>query len=226
MKQIIYQARNYPIDSCWVLKDWREQGISPAVVVRRQPNGNIVFGTFLVDFWCLGVKDAFCNADIPPSEFHHEYLSKMFSDRPMQISPALAHEMIYGSIDFAARYGFRAHRDFKLTSYVLDPPEVHPRTGAVEFGKDGEPFYVAGPCADVEAVMRKLMAAGGGRMPQHLIPIDPDAEEWFDDEAEYEVEEAEDNEGDEEQQDAGERSGSDAGFFSRLRAFGKRRSYS
>lgn len=65
----IRQARNYPIEGCWVLKNWRSAGISPIAVARRQPNGNVVFGNFLVDYWCLGVKNVFCNADIPASLF-------------------------------------------------------------------------------------------------------------------------------------------------------------
>ena len=135
----------YPIADCWVLKHWQQDGISPVVVARRQPNGNIVFSNCLVDFWCLGVKDAFCNADIPAGQFYSEFLSKVFPEEAISILPALAHEMIYGSIDFAARYGFKPHRDFKLASYVLDPPEAHPHQETVEFGKDGKPFYVVGP---------------------------------------------------------------------------------
>ena len=99
-----------------------------------------------------------CNADIPAAAFRNEFLAKMFPEEAISISAALAHEMIYGSIDFAARYGFEPHHDFKLASYVLDPPGTHPHRGAVEFGKDGEPLYVAGPYDDAEAIMRKLMS--------------------------------------------------------------------
>ena len=45
----IRQARNYPIEGCWVQKDWQKEdgGLAVVVVARRQPNGNIVFGNYL-----------------------------------------------------------------------------------------------------------------------------------------------------------------------------------
>jgi hypothetical protein len=192
-ERIVRQARDYPIIDCWVLKHWQRDGISPVVVARRQRNGNIVFSNCLVDFWCLGVKDAFCNADISPAEFREEFLPKLFPGEAMSISPALAHEMIYGSIEFAARYGFKPHRDFKLASYVLDPPEAHPRKGAVEFGRDGAPVYVAGPYDDVDAIMHKLMGATGGRTPGYLIPLGLGADDGLDDEDEFGEDEDEDD---------------------------------
>ena len=73
----------------------------------------------------------------------------------------LAHELIWGGIEYAARYGFRPDPDFKLAQLVVDPPEAHPRTGAVTFGKDGKPFYVSGPYDNVDAIMNQLLRTAG-----------------------------------------------------------------
>ena len=72
-------------------------------------------------------------------------LPQLISGEPLPITMELAHELIWGGIEYAARYGFRPDPDFKLAQLVVDPPEAHPRTGAVTFGKDGKPFYVSGP---------------------------------------------------------------------------------
>jgi len=61
----IRRARNYPLIGCWTAKNWDEQGLAIVVVARRQPDGHVVFGTFEVDYYCLGVKNAYCNADVP-----------------------------------------------------------------------------------------------------------------------------------------------------------------
>jgi hypothetical protein len=159
----IRQARNYPIEGCWVQKDWDKSGLAVVVIARRQPNGNLVFGDYLVDNYCLGLKDTFCNADIPSGEFRREFLPKLFqtAGKPISISPDLAHEIIYGSIEYAKQFGFRPHRDFDLSQSILDPSGAHPRTGQVEFGKDGKPFFIQGPHDNVDAILRQLARTAG-----------------------------------------------------------------
>ena len=182
----IRQARNYPIEGCWIRPGWDEDGLAVVVIARRQPDGNIVFGNYLVDYYCLGLKDTFCNANIPAGQFRQQVLPKIFrEDRPLSISPALAHELIYGGIEYAAQFGFRPQRDFKLSQYILDPPEMHPRTGQVEFGKDGKPFFVSGPYDNVDAIIRQLRRTAGEGNFEFLIGLgDPLSEEWDDDDFE------------------------------------------
>ena len=179
-RSYVRQARNYPIMGCWIRKDWQEHGLAVIVVARRQPNGNIVFGNYLVDYYCLGLKDTYCNADIAPDEFHDYYLPHMFQDAGfIEIFPALAHEIIYGAMDYAAQYGFKPQRDFRDSQYVLDPPDAHPRSGAVEFSKDGKPFFINGPYDGVDQVIRQLMhTAGEGNFEYLAMMGPPDA---FDD---------------------------------------------
>ena len=112
-------------------RDWQDSGLAVIVVARRQPDGNIVFGNYLVDYYCLGLKNTYFNVDIAPGEFRRSMLPRMFEDAgpPMEISPALAHEIIYGAIEYADRYGFKPQRDFRNSQYVLDLPDVHPRSG-------------------------------------------------------------------------------------------------
>ena len=168
----IRQARNYPIDGCWAGEGWRESGIAVIVITRRQPNGNLVFGNYLVDCYCLGLKNTFFNADIPASLFQRDYMPEIFSEMPpVDISPALAHEIVYGGIEYAAQFGFHPHRDFRRSQYILDPPDLHPRTGAVEFGRDGQPFYIEGPHDNVQAILRQLDRTAGEGNYYYLMQI-------------------------------------------------------
>ncbi len=189
------QARNYPIENCWVQENWQDSGLAVVCVARRQPNGNIIFGVYLVDCYCLGVKDAYFNGEIPPAEFQREFLPKIFSSAgtPTNISPALAHEIVYGGVEYAKQFGFRPHADFKRAQLVLDPPETHPRTGTVTFGYDGKPLYVSGPHDNPEAIMRQLARVTGEgnfhfmtrleELPEGLFAEELD-EDDFDDELE------------------------------------------
>ena len=176
----IRQARSFPIDGCWTRSDWREHGVTVVVIARRQPDGKITFGNYLVDLYCLGLKNTFADMDVPQREFRRRHLKESFPDgKPIEITPALAHEIIYGSIEYARQFGFRPHRDFKYSERVLDPPDYHPRSGEVEFGKDGLPFFAAGPYDNAQAIIRKLMRTAGEGNFHYLAPICPIAGAWL-----------------------------------------------
>ena len=175
----IRQARKYPLEGCWVQSGWQEAGLAVVVVARRQPNNLLVFGNFLVDHYCLGVKSCFARADVTPSMFYAQLPRLVSGETPTMITTELAHELIWGGIEYAARYGFRPDPDFKLAQLVLDPPEAHPRTGAVTFGKDGKPFYVSGPHDNVNAMMNQLIRTAGPDNYAFLAEIDSPPDELF-----------------------------------------------
>jgi hypothetical protein len=171
--KVIREARRYPLLGCWTQPAWDQNGLAAVVVARRQPDGLVAFATCLVDYYCLGVKDAFCNADVPYGRFMKEQLPKMLvGAQPLEITSDLAHELIYGSIEYAARWGFRPHADFKLAQQVLDAPGAHPRSGQVQFGKDGKPFYISGPHDNVQAILRQLARTAGEGNYDFLAHLD------------------------------------------------------
>ena len=160
--QHVRHAREYPIAGCWVMPGWEEGGMAVVVVARRQPDGNILYGNYLVDYYCLGLKNTFFNADIPEGQFRREVLPEvMQGNEPVEISPALAHELIYGSIEYAEQYGFRPQRDYRRTRDILDLPDTYPRTGTIEFGHNGKPLFISGPYDNVDAVIRQLNRTAG-----------------------------------------------------------------
>jgi hypothetical protein len=94
-----------------VHQGWREDGITPVIITRQQPADKVIFCNRMVDLYCLGLKDAFANADFPLKQFKRE-LAHMRNELPEEYSPEFAHELIYGAIEYAARYGFQPHPDF------------------------------------------------------------------------------------------------------------------
>jgi len=166
----IKHARDYPIMGCWVMRGWQESGLTPVIVSREQKPDKVIFGSFLVDLYCLGVKDAYCNGDFPLSKFQRN-LPQMCSGEPEACDIGLAHELIYGAIDFARRYGFEPHSDFELASQVLDPSEDHPPKHRLKFGKDGKPLFVAGPHDNVKAIMARLQRTAGEGNYDYLIHL-------------------------------------------------------
>jgi hypothetical protein len=184
-------ARDYPIFGCWVYAQWEESGIAPVVIARKQSEDRVIFGLCLVDIWCLGIKDAFANADVSLNTFMKN-LPKMCTYEPQECSVEFAHELIYGAMEFAERYGFQPHKDFnhQMVDKVLDPPDLHPRAHNIEFGKDGKPFYVHGPYDDKAKQMRIFSTlertAGPGNFDYVIGEAQPPeilefADEWDDD---------------------------------------------
>ena len=158
--QVLQQAREYPILGCWVMTEWQNRGLTPVVVARKQPEERVIYGSFLVDLYCLGVKNAFWRSDISLKQFIRD-LPELLKDSPEPCEADLAHELIYGSIEYARQYGFEPHFDYAKACLVLDPPEAHPRKNRVLFGKDGKPFFIAGPVDNARAIIAKLMQTAG-----------------------------------------------------------------
>ncbi len=142
----LQNARQYPILGCWTIEDWQEAGIAPVIIARQQDDEKVLYANYLVDLYCLGVKDVVVDENVPQKRFERS-LQKMCMGAPHEVPVDLAHEMIYGALEYARKYGFEPHPDFTRlhADQVLDPPDAHPRTYNVEFGQDGKPLYIAGP---------------------------------------------------------------------------------
>lgn len=151
------RAREYPLHGCWVYKNWKQSGIAPVVVARRQPNDRILCAVYLIDLYCLGIKDCYTRTDISPAQFKRD-LPEMCAQEPEPCSVEFAHELVYGAMEFAKSYGFDPHPNFKsaLADKVLDPPETHARVHGIEFGKNGKPFFFSGPYDDEFKINRIL----------------------------------------------------------------------
>jgi hypothetical protein len=168
-KRILENARQYPLLGCWIMEGWQEAGLAPVVVARQQDPEKVIFGVYLVDIYCLGVKNALCNADFPRRRFEHE-LERLCHGSPEEIEASLAHELIYGSIAFAERFGFKPHKDYKLASFILEPAETfQPPKHKLKFGKDGKPFYVSGPYDNARAIVEQLHRAAGEGNYDYLV---------------------------------------------------------
>jgi hypothetical protein len=158
--QHLEQARDFPILGCWVMEGWQARGITPVIVARLQADNRIMYGAFMVDLFCLGVKNALWETDVSRNRFERD-LPRMCSDAPELCEAALAHAIIYGAVDYARQYGFEPHRDFAKASLVLDPPDTHVPTHQVEFGNKGKPLFVSGPHDNPRAIVNQLLRTAG-----------------------------------------------------------------
>ena len=157
------RARTLEIFECLVSADWQETGISTVIVARQHKTGNITWGTYLLDTYCLGVKDT--TAVFNRSEEDYQgYKNQMSSVHPVMlpIDYDMAHNLVFGAAAYAATLGFKPHKDWADSQFILLPansPEVEKID--IEFGKDGQPLYISGPYDNVGKITAQLNATVG-----------------------------------------------------------------
>jgi hypothetical protein len=171
---IIHRSRAFPVLECWINADWQEDslGLVQILLARQQPDGNICFGTYLVDKLCLGLKSTFANAGFSRTRYLNEVRNTIFRQMEPQECPIeLANQMVYASIDYAAQFGFEPDKDFALSQYVLPPRGELEEPYQLTFGRDGKPFFVAGPYDNSARILKQLEKTAGPGNYHYLTPI-------------------------------------------------------
>lgn len=142
-EQFIKQkARNLPIEVCYISSGIQECGEGHITIVRRHPNDKFSVGIFLVDIFCLGVKDSFCKVRLDKFDYE-ELMERMASEKLKEISYEEAHNWIYGAIAFAEEGGIAPHKSFNLSQYILEEDTEDVPLIEYEFGKDGQHYLMA-----------------------------------------------------------------------------------
>ena len=137
------KVRTLPIGKCYVTPGWKETGIAQVIVTRVRPSRNIVAGVFLVDLFCLGVKDVFYKVSLADYEFE-QMLSSISDNLDLEeISYDEAHNLIYGAIAFAKEAGIEPARMFNIGGFILEEDTDDIPLIEYDFGKDGKHHLVA-----------------------------------------------------------------------------------
>ncbi len=152
------RAFTAPLHECWEPKGLfdPDRGLGSVVMTRRTEHHQILLAVFLVDVFCLGVKNAFIKL-LSETEYK-SYLEKikMQEGGLNSISPACARKLIEDAEAYALNLGFKAHRDYKKAKKIfgdIDPTEC---SREFEFGQNGMPLYIAGPY-DNPAMQNRIM---------------------------------------------------------------------
>ena len=128
---------------------------------------------YLVDKYCLGLKNTFARAGFSRARYHDEVPGKLFHEMKSTKCPVeLAHQMIYASIDYAAQFGFTPEKDYALTQYMLAPRGELEEPYDLTFGRNGKPFFVAGPYDNATHIIKQLEKTAG---PNNERPFHPTA---------------------------------------------------
>ncbi len=137
MKQ---RARSLEIGTCYVSTDITECGEGHVIVTRRHTGGRVSMAMYLVDTYCIGVKDSFFRLRLEDDE-----LEEMLDSAPgiRECSYEEAHNWVYGAIGWAEEAGIEPDKSFAVTKYMLEEDTDDIPLIEYEFGHDGKHLLMA-----------------------------------------------------------------------------------
>ena len=158
---------------CWVPIELWETGIGHVVVSRKSSLGDIAVGMYLLDVFCLGVKDCFVRlTDVSGYKKLLQQVSTLTGELKC-VEPSYASTLIYKAKEYAMQFGFKPHNDFLKAHWMLKDISIDERL-TFTFGKDNKPFYVQGPSespADVRRIIHALETSFEPKDYNYLLEI-------------------------------------------------------
>ncbi len=178
------KALSLPIYECWINEDWEDSGVASIVIARRHTNENITFCLYLVDLFCLGVKDSFFRFNISETEFR-KFIEKLEEKMEMEIVEyVLVHNIILSGIEYAEEFGFKPCKDFSsVTQYMLEEDTDDIELIEIECGKDGKPLFIQGPfenAAKANKILKQLEKTAGTGNYDFIREGDELEDDWED----------------------------------------------
>ena len=174
-KQYIKQrARQLPLVKAFINSDFLENGMACVVIVRQQGGEKYLVGTFMVDIFCLGIKNSLFAMGMPEYDFE-EYIENYYGRMGLpykEYDPTYAQNVVWGAFEYAEELGFAPtkYSDFDVYQYILDPIDEIEFID-IPFGRNGKPFYIAGPHDNAQKVCNTLQKKLGVDGYDFILPI-------------------------------------------------------
>jgi len=159
--------------------DWHDPGADPTpgglvtalVARRRRHRRGATICVYLLDVWCLGVKNAMGPTIVDEQTLRqrtHQFFAG-YPDPPVATPIELVRDLVLGAADYARQLGFTPHPDFEQARAHLGP-----WTGpsAITFGRDGKPTYISGPYDNPDRILRTLQQTVGNNRFTSTIGVD------------------------------------------------------
>lgn len=166
-------AARWPLYECLISQGWQEEGaLVQIIVARRSEVGLIAAAIFLVDLGCLGVKDAFARV-FPDRETYESLVDRLADATPLvKTDLDTVVKVIQEAISYAERLGFKPARDFQVAAPFLEGGLAERSAARVPLGKNGRPFYVAGPHDNARKIVQQLAQRVGVGNFDFIVPLD------------------------------------------------------
>jgi len=173
-------AADRKLVGCWVSPGWSQgltvqghaewpdvdaadagaQGLVSVLVRREERYGKVRVCGWLVDVWCLGVKDVVgprVTDERRGAEFTRSYFAA-YQAQPLAAPVELARHLVFGAVAYARSLGFEPAPGFQATTGQLGQ---WAGPSAIGFGRLGTPYFVQGPRDNAAAILETLERSVG-----------------------------------------------------------------
>jgi hypothetical protein len=167
------RASQAPIRHCYLTESLFETGMGTLVLTRGATPQHLALGAFLLDTFCLGIKDVMFKS--VEAEVVERYIDKANAAAPMvPVDPSYARKLLRDAAAWAASIGISPHRDFDAVERLFGDVKADGSDATFLFGREGEPFYVPGPRESPALIRRRCeqLSAHLGSVNVGLVELD------------------------------------------------------
>jgi hypothetical protein len=151
----VHRASRLPIVQCLLSEFLLDDGMGTLVLARGSAPHDIRLSAYLLDTFCLGIKDVMFQ-HMTGSDFE-EYLEITNMASPLKaVEPSHARKLLRDLAAWARSLGFPPHRDFSVVERSFGDVAADTCDLDFRFGRDGKPFYVPGPTDSPSLVRNRL----------------------------------------------------------------------
>ncbi len=143
-------------------------GLGIVLVARSTGYKRYVVCTYLIDYWCLGLKDTIGEEKLNDIKYKQfvEMAYQGFPEGYQEISLEQAQAIVYGAIEYAGELGLKPHRDFQQTKSHLGEWSGQPK---LTFGREGKPCYMEGPYDNTTQILQTLREKVGEENFNYMV---------------------------------------------------------
>ena len=151
----VLRAANAPIQHCFLTESVFDIGMGTLVLARGATPHHISLSSFLIDAFCLGIKDVMFES--VESEVFEMYMDATDVGSPMvSVDPSYARKLLRDLAAWSQSIGFAPHRDFAAVERMFGDVSADASDAVFRFGRDGKPVYIPGPSETAPLIRRRI----------------------------------------------------------------------
>ena len=153
--QDVRRTRTAPLHSCLVQRGIFESGFGMVLLTRKIGVGKFGLAAFLVDAFCLGVKDAFFR-ETEEAKIN-SFVESFETTTPFEAADlSYARKLLHEAVAYARSLGLEPHADYAAVEPFFGDVAADAGDVQFQFGYHGKPLYVPGPTESPTQIRRRV----------------------------------------------------------------------
>jgi hypothetical protein len=174
----VARAAAAPIQCCLLTECLFETGIGTLLFARGSGAGQFVVGVFLLDTFCLGIKDIVLRP-MAAAQLDDDLDMLSAATLMVPVDPGYARKLVRDLAQWSGSLGFQPHADFAMAERLFGDIDPQACETTFKFGQGGKPLYMAGPSEPPPLVRRRMEQLStqlGSDGFDYIVPVHEAAE--------------------------------------------------